>query len=303
MREYFIWLAKFVTLVVVLLVAIPSLIIAVISASSKHMTTASGITTTGVNENKVAVVELHGVIEDSKEVLKELYKQAKNDKVKAIVLDINSPGGAVGPAQAIYHAVKKLKDKKPIVAKMGMVAASGGLYAALGASHVMCQPGTLTGSIGVILQIPNFTNIAKQVGFEMITVKSGALKDAGNAFRPFTETDREYFQSTIDVAYSDFVKAIVEGRELDKADVMKYADGRVVLGSQAVEYGLTDGYGDVYDAAAKALELAGSPLDEGEFATLVYKENKYEELRELFSSWLNFPAVMQSTPRLMYMMQ
>src|SRR5690606_19525026 len=113
----------------------------------------------------VAVVELNGIIESGKEVVEELYKQASDDKVKGIVLRINSPGGAVGPSQDIYTAVNKLKNKKPIVASMGALAASGGLYAALGASKIYCQPGTLTGSIGVIMQLPNFTTIAEKVGF------------------------------------------------------------------------------------------------------------------------------------------
>ncbi len=299
MKEYFLWLAKLITFVVVMIFGVAMLITTIIAASSQKIVENLDVK----DEHRVAVVKLHGIIEDSTDVLKELYKQAKNDTIDAIVLDINSPGGAVGPSQAIFSAVKKLKKMKPIVAKMDTVAASGGLYSALGASKIYCQPGTMTGSIGVILQLPNFTEIAKEIGFQMVTIKSGDLKDAGNAFRPMTDKDREYFKNTINVAYDDFLRDVVESRGLDVASFKQYADGRVILGTQAVEYGLVDGFGDVYDAARESLKLAGIELKEDEFPSLVYKENKFEEFRELFSSWMSMPEILGSRMRLMYLMQ
>lgn len=300
MKEYFLWLAKLITLVFVIIFGVALLISTIFAASTQHI--AQNLDLEDVTP-RVAVVKLHGIIQDSTDVLKELYKYATNDNIDAIVLDINSPGGAVGPSQAVFSAVEKLKKIKPIVAKMDTVAASGGLYASLSASKIYCQPGTLTGSIGVIMQLPNFTNIAKTVGFEMMTIKSGDLKDAGNAFRPMTEKDQEYFQNTIDVAYEAFFNDVVKSRNLDPESFRKYADGRVILGSQAVEFGLVDGYGDVYDAAREALKLAEVELKEGEFPTLVYKENKLEELRELLSSWMSMPEILGSHMKLMYLMQ
>ena len=135
------------------------------------------------NKKTVAVVKLDSMIMDSEDIVKELYKQADDKKVKAIVLRINSPGGAVGPSQDIYSAVASIKKIKPVVASMGAVAASGGLYAALGASKVYAQAGTMTGSIGVVLQIPNVSAITDKYGFKMTTIKAGALKDVGNMYR------------------------------------------------------------------------------------------------------------------------
>ena len=233
MKEYFVWLAKFATWIMVLFFVVPLMLLFVGMASQKALDESPT-----VGKKTVAVVELTGMITSAKDILKELYKQADNDKVKAIVLRIDSPGGAVGPSQEIYAAVKKLKEKKPIVVSMGALAASGGLYSALGASKILCSPGTLTGSIGVILEIPNFTKIAEKVGVDMITIKSGKFKDAGNSFRPMTDEDRAYLEATIATAYKDFFQAVVDARKLKPEDVTKFADGRIVLGSQAVELGL-----------------------------------------------------------------
>lgn len=291
MREYFIWLLKLITLFVLFAVAIPVLIGVAVSISSQggpEMIVSEG--------NTVAVVELTGVIDSSKEILEELHKHIKNDKVKGIVLRIDSPGGAVAPSQDIFSSVRKLKDVKPIVASMGSVAASGGLYAALGASKVYAQPGTLTGSIGVILELPNLTKVAENFGVEMITIKSGKLKDVGNMFRAMTDEERAFLEATASSAHQDFIQAVVEGRALPKDDVLNFADGRVILGSEAKRLKLIDEFGDVYDAARAVFDLLGTPLKAGEVPKLKYKRDKYERIFELLEESLRIftPATLRA---------
>lgn len=288
MKNYFLWLAKLVTTLIVIFIALPVMLIVLIGAlAGDHP--AGGAD----QKHQVAVVKLEGVIEDSKEILEALYKQSADDKIKGIVLRIDSPGGAVGPSQDIYAAVKKLKAKKPIVASMGSVAASGGLYAALGASKIYAQPGTLTGSIGVILQLPNLKKISDNIGFEMVTVKSGALKDVGNSFREMTPEEREFLQGTVGTVHTDFIQAVVDGRGIDKATVEKFADGRVIVGSQAKTLKLIDEYGDVYDAARAVFELRGEPLKDNEMPKLIYTDDKFSGLKRILDSVSSIPQMIR----------
>ncbi len=283
MREYFVWLLKVLTVVVLVLV-VPAMLGGIMAAvGSGESQPTSG--------NTVAVIELNGAIESSRDIIEKLHKQAANPKVKGIVLAIDSPGGAVGPSQDIYTEVKRLKAKKPIVVAMSSVAASGGLYAALGASKIYAQPGTITGSIGVILQIPNFSKIADTVGVQMVTIKSGALKDVGNSFRAMTEEERVFLQSTVAEAYEDFVTAVSVSRNIPREKVKRFADGRIILGSTAKEIKLVDEHGSVYDAARSVFELLGTPLDEDEEPKLFYADDRFSEFKQLFESvssvWLN----------------
>ena len=277
MKGYLTWLAKFVTGIVVVFVFIPFLMAGIVGAMSgaaakKPLPSKKG----------VAVVEINGMILESKDVLEKLYQYSVDDNILGIALDINSPGGAVGPSQAIYSTVRALSEKKPTVAVMGSVAASGGLYAAVGAKKVFAQPGTLTGSIGVILQLPNFSKIADQYGFQMITIKSGELKDVGNSFRPMTTSDRAFLQASVNKVREDFVDAVVEGRGIERAVVDSIADGRIILGSEALDYGMIDGYGTIYDGAREIYEMAGVPLEEGEIPNLIYDEDQFSQLKKLF---------------------
>lgn len=279
MKEYFTWLAKFITVIVVVFVFIPFVIGAIFAAATASMQIKD------LSQKKgVAVVDLKGMIVDSKDVVEDLYKHIKDENVLGIVLNIDSPGGSVAPSQQIYSTVKALKEEKPIIAVMNSAAASGGLYSALGATEIMCQPGTLTGSIGVILQVPNVSKITDQVGFQMVTIKSGELKDVGNSFRPMTDTDRDFLQSSVNLVRDDFVQAVVDGRGLEREKVESFADGRVLLGSQAVEYGLVDGYGTVYDAGKKIYELSGETLEEGELPNLIREDDKFDRIREILES-------------------
>ncbi len=247
----------------------------------------AGVMTPGVDKlanKQVAVIELEGMILDNKELLEQLYKQANDPNIHGIVLRINSPGGAIGPAQEIYAAVKKIKEKKPVIASMGGIAASGALYAALSATKIFCQPGTLTGSIGVIMQMPNVRKMTDFVGFEMTTIKSGALKDAGNLFREMTEGEKNYLQETVDTAFEQFLSAVVEGRKLDPELIRPFSDGRIILGSQAVKLGLVDDYGDLDTAARAVFEELKQPLTNEESPNLVYPMDELRWVRKFLNT-------------------
>lgn len=254
-------------------------------------------------ENTVAVVELTGMIESSKEILEQLHIQANDDSVKGIVLKVDSPGGAVGPSQEIFEAVRRLKAQKPIVASMSAVAASGGLYAALGASKVLAQPGTITGSIGVIMQLPNLRKVTEKLGVDMVTIKSGELKDVGNTFREMTEGERAFLQSTLNDVHLQFTNAVAQARGLTQEQVQQFADGRIIMGSQAKELGLIDGYGDMYVAAREVFELLGEPLAEDQHPNLVFHTDKFSELRRIFQSARSTIGLLtENSVRLRYVM-
>lgn len=295
MKEYFIWLAKVVTVLVAFVVGIPMIIGGIVAATQQNFGP--------IVEKKegVAIVEVKGLLEDSREVIKKLHEAVKNENVLGIVLEINSPGGAVGPSQAIYRAVSRLKEEKPIVAVMSAVAASGGLYAALGASEIVAQPGTLTGSIGVVLQLPNFKEVADKVGVKFVTIKSGAFKDVGNAFREMTDKEQEYLQDTVETAQEDFVQAIVDSRGLDKEKVLDFADGRMLLGSQARELGLVDDYGDIYTAARRIYFLSGNELKDSEQPKVFFPDNKFGKLQQLLEGVADFDSFTTQPVRFMFL--
>lgn len=282
MKTYFLWLAKFVTVILVMTIFIPALLIVIAKSGKETLPVES--------KNRVAVIELTGPIMTSKDVVKELHKQIKNDKIQGIVLRIDSPGGLVAPSQEIFQTVQNLKTVKPIVVSMGSVAASGGLYAALGASKVFAQAGTNTGSIGVVAQIPNFTKVAEKVGVEFWTVKSGELKDVGNPTREITEKDKQFMQGLVLEIYDQFLTDVATARNLEKEEVRKFADGRVILGSKALEYGLVDGIGDVYDASREIYNLLNKPLPAGEYPELLYKDEKFEKLRQFLEAIYELPV-------------
>ncbi len=295
------WIASIALAVLMVLVIVPLVVVFCITLAFRNLS--SEVTPTAVGERRVAVLELNGVILDSREFVDSLYKQANDTSVKGIIIRINSPGGSIGPSQEIYSVVEELKKKKPIVALMTGVAASGGLYSALGASKIFCQPGTLTGSIGVIMQLPNVQKIADLVGFQMTTVKSGALKDVGNAFRSMTAEEQTYLQTQIDAAHSQFVAAIAKSRNLPEEKVKSFADGRVILGAQAVELGLVDGIGDTYVAAASIFELLKDPLKENESADIFYPEDEYAWIKNLMNAASTVADKMRGTVQFQYILQ
>jgi protease-4 len=293
-KNYFLWLFKFITVLIVIIFLVPMLIAGI------GMVVAGEDQITG---GKVAVVELLGPIYDSKDVLDELYRQVANEHVDGIVLRVDSPGGAVGPSQEIYSAVAKLKLRKPIVASMGSVAASGGLYASLAASKIYAQPGTLTGSIGVILELPNVKGIAEKVGFNMTTIKSGELKDVGNMFRDMQESEKQYLGDVAASSHADFIKAVVEGRGIPFEKVKSFADGRVLLGNQAMALGLVDKMGDVYDAAREVYVILGKPLADDKDAKLYYPQDKFRDFEAIIKGAKALANGVSFGTRLKYEMQ
>lgn len=207
----------------------------------------------------VAIVRVEGPILDSYQTVEELKTFAEDPLVKAIVVRIDSPGGGVAPSQEIYNAVKRVRKEKnkTVIASMGTVAASGGYYIAVATDRILANPGTLTGSIGVIMQLANFQELLEKIGVKNVVVKSGKFKDIGSPFRPMQEEDRKLLQLVMDDVHRQFIDAVAEGRSLDLAEVEQLADGRVFTGQQAKSILLVDDIGDLHDAIKLAGELGG----------------------------------------------
>jgi protease-4 len=288
MREYFVWLAKLITLFIVVIIAIPTMIGAAIVAGKE---VASKDEHRRPTDKKIAVIELVGVIENSKDIIEELYENADDKHIDGIVIRIDSPGGAVAPSQDLYQTILKLKEKKPIVASMGSLAASGGFYTAVAATKVLAQPGTMTGSIGVLMQIPNVTKITEMIGFDMITIRAGTMKDAGNSFRMMTPEERVYLENTTAMVHTQFINDVASARKMTSDKVKLIADGRVILGEEAKTLGLIDGFGDVYEAARLIYEIKGQPLRPDEMPELIYKDQPFKDFKKAFQSVINLPAL------------
>jgi len=206
---------------------------------------------------KVGVLEIRGEIFNSRSFVKDLERFISIPAVKALVIRIDSPGGAVAASQELYAELKKAREELPVVVSMGNVAASGGYYAAIAADTIFANPGTTTGSIGVIAGITLFHRLTDKIGLDFEVLKSGDFKDTGNPFREMTEAERGYLQGWINDVYEQFIEAVAEERGLTLEEVKKVADGRVFTGRQAKELGLVDLLGDLQDAIALAGELGG----------------------------------------------
>jgi protease IV len=229
----------------------------------------------GVGGDRVAVIPVEGVIGDdmAKSVNQHLKQYGDDARVKAIILRVNSPGGGVAASQEIYREVKRVKDekKKKIVVSMSTVGASGGYYIAAPADYIFANPGTITGSIGVIAEWVNFKELAEWAKLKTVVFKSGEFKDTGSPTREMTDEERRYFQGMIDELYGQFVRAVAEGRKgrgaegrklNDEAQVRALADGRVYTGTQALQNGLIDAEGNYEDAlkyTAKLIGVKGDP--------------------------------------------
>ncbi len=207
--------------------------------------------------DKVAVVELEGIITDPSEISRQFKYLEEREDVKAVVLRIDSPGGAVGPSQEIHGEIKRLKEKKTVVASMGTIAASGGYYAAVAAQKIVANPGTITGSIGVIVEFINAEELLSKIGLKGYVVKSGKFKDVGSPLRKMDKEEEKLLQEVIDDVNSQFIKAVAEGRGMKTEEVSKIADGRIFTGAQARDRGLVDSLGGLTDAINLSAELAG----------------------------------------------
>jgi protease-4 len=207
---------------------------------------------------RVAIVELEGIILDVEDIVRELKSHRDNPLVRAVVVRINSPGGVVGPTQELFRAVQHLREAgKPVVASLGAVAASGGYYVAVAADSIYANPGTLTGSIGVVMQMANLENLMKKVGVDYVVIRSGQFKDVGNISRPMTPEERRVLQALLDDVHRQFIDAVAEGRKLDRGRVVQFADGRVFSGAQAKSLAMIDELGGLEEAINGAAKLAG----------------------------------------------
>ena len=215
------------------------------------------------SKNNLLVMDIKGVIFDSEKFLKKLRKYQKQDSIKGIILRVNSPGGAVGPAEEIYRALKQFKEttKKPIVVYSPSLNASGGYYISMAADKIIVSNGTLIGSIGVIMEFANLEKLYSWAKIERFSITSGKLKDAGSEYRAMKEEERTYFQNLITETYQQFRAAVKESRRLEDSILDTYADGRVFNGEQAVELGFADQVGTIDDAAKVLAGLANIKKD------------------------------------------
>ncbi len=212
------------------------------------------------NGPKIGVVSINGGIFGSERIVSQLDKFSRRDDIEAIIVRINSPGGSVAATQEIYEKIRKIREegKKPIIASMGTVAASGGVYVAMGAELIMANSGTTTGSIGVIMDYPIAVGLMEKLGIGVEVIKSGPFKDSGSPFRAPTQADRNYFQGIIDDMYEQFMEVIANERNLDPGEVRTMATGEVFTGRRAHELGLIDTLGTFEDAIGLAGDLIGN---------------------------------------------
>ena len=212
---------------------------------------------------EVAVIKIEGPIFDSIPVLKELRFYQENDAVKALVLRIDSPGGAVAPSQEIFEEVKKFKKDKIVVVSMGTLAASGGYYIASAAHKIVASPGTVTGSIGVIMETMGVGEVLKTLKLESRVIKSGEYKDIGSPLRGVEPKEKAYLQAMLDNMYHQFVEAVSEQRKIPLETMKGLAEGKIYTGQQALEVGLVDQLGTLYDAIDEAKKMAHLSEDAG----------------------------------------
>ncbi len=208
--------------------------------------------------DKIALINIEGVITDSRDIIKQITKYKEDSSIKGIVLNINSPGGGVAPSQEIYEEILKLHDKnKKVVASMSSLAASGGYYIACASDKIVANPGTITGSIGVIMTFSNIEELMKKVGMKTEVIKSGKYKDIGSPVRSITDEERDILQGVIDDVYDQFIEAVAKSRNMESERVKELADGRIFSGRQAKEIGLVDELGNLQDAISIITKIVG----------------------------------------------
>jgi protease-4 len=255
--------------------------VVLLSAIFSTMFTFSGKTTTPFElGDKVGVVKIEGAIMDSGDTVAQLKAFRENPSIKAIVVRIDSPGGGVGPSQEIYREIRKSSEKKKVVASMGALAASGGYYVASAADTIMANPGTITGSIGVIMSYTNLEDLFGKIGLSPVVIKSGRYKDIASPVREMTDEERALLQAFADDLHDQFISDVAEGRGLEVEDVRKIADGRIFSGKTAKELGLIDQLGNLEDAIEMAGRLAGI---KGKIVTVYPPQERNLSLLELLT--------------------
>jgi protease-4 len=232
----------------------------------------------GDEKGNIGIVEVVGPIISSKKIIEDIKTFRDNDDIKAIVIRIDSPGGGIGPSQEIYRELIKTRTQKKVITSMGSVAASGGYYVAAATQGIVANPGTITGSIGVIMEYANLMEIAKKIGISPVVIKSGEFKDMGSPLRELKENEKQIFQQLVDELHLQFVSDAAKARNMDISNMAKLADGRVYTGQKALTLKLVDRLGNLDDAVQWAGELAqikGKPVP-------VYpKEDKMTFIRKL----------------------
>ncbi|WP_372680321.1 signal peptide peptidase SppA [Desulfosarcina sp.] len=255
-----------------------------VMAMAAWMTRGTG----GVDGEAVGVVEIEGAIADARDTIEHIRRFRKDEDIKAIVIRIDSPGGAVGPSQEIYREIRKTVETKKVVASMGAVAASGGYYVACATDGIVANPGTITGSIGVIMGYTNFRQLLDKIGMVPVVIKSGPYKDTGSPTREMRDDEREILQAITSNIHEQFVTAIAEGRNMDRDRVEHVADGRIFTGEDAKARGLVDRLGNFEDALEWAGELGGI---DGEVVPVYARDEKLSLLRYLMtasiSDWMS----------------
>jgi len=237
--------------------------------------------------DRVGVILVQGVLADARGIIEQIDEFDGNDSVKAVVLRVESPGGGVVPSQEIYHRLKKVKENKIVVASLGAVAASGGYYIACAADKIVANPGTVTGSIGVILQFPLFEELFRKIGIGSTTIKSGKYKDMGSPFRELTPGERAFLQGVTNDIYDQFVDTVLASRNIPPSRTAEIAEGKIFTGRQALELGLVDALGSEQDAVDLAAKLSGL---EGKPAVVYGEEKKGGLLRYLLEESAQFMA-------------
>ena len=227
---------------------------------------------------KIGVIPIEGAIMDSQAITEQLKKFKKDKGIKAIILRINSPGGAVGPTQEIYREVQRTLETKKVIASLGGVAASGGYYIAAATKKIVANPGTITGSIGVIMEFARFEDLLNKIGIKFEVLKSGEFKDIGSPHRELTTRDKELISALIADIQKQFVDAVASGRDLSIEKTREIADGRIFSGAQAKELGLVDVLGNFQDAVELVKNMATIKGD----VTLIYPKKNKLDLWDLF---------------------
>ncbi|MEK6372366.1 MAG: signal peptide peptidase SppA [Acidobacteriota bacterium] len=279
-----------------LLVFVGLIVFGVFIAASK-----SGETTGDVfSTQKIAIIPIEGEIFEARDTLELLHRYEDNATVKAIVMRINSPGGAIAPSQEIYEAVRNAR--KPVVASLDSVAASGGFYIAAGCDRIVANPGSITGSIGVILEWMNTKDLVAWAKMKPEVITSGALKAAGAPFLDLSDAERAYFQSIVDQLHSQFVRAVAAGRKgkITEAEVAKLADGRVFTGEQALSLKLVDEMGNLDDAVRAAAKLAGISGTPGTIYPRKKKPGLFDLLSDSADSETALARIFSRRPRFLY---
>jgi protease IV len=229
------------------------------------------------SSNKLGVISITGEISDSTSIIKQLDDFKKDDSIRAIILRIDSPGGGVGASQEIYQEVKKTTKTKKVIVSMGSTAASGGYYIACAGDKIVANPGTITGSIGVIMEFFRVDELTKKIGINMEVIKSGEFKDMGSSFRPLTDREKDLMNGVVQNIQEQFINAVAEGRKLQVEEVREKADGRIFSGETAMKYKLVDQLGNFQDAVDLAARMSGI---EGE-PTLIYPKEKTLKLWDI----------------------